>query len=177
MPVIDTDRIAHELVEPGQPALQQILQEFGAEYINAGGRLDRRKMRQAIFTNDGLKTQLESILHPLIAREALRRVGAVVYPYCLVVVPLYVESARWRWVDRIAVVDVCESAQITRVMKRDGISRKQAEAALAIQARRDERLAIADDVIDNSGALENLEPQVSKLHRQYLALARRRAIP
>ena len=171
VPVIDTDRIAHEVVEPGQPTLQQIAAAFGADYLDDAGRLERRKMRQTIFENPAAKTRLEAILHPVIAASALSLVTAVTFPYCLLVIPLYTESARWKWIDRVLVVDVAESIQIERVMARDGISREEAEAILAAQAERKARLALADDVIDNSGEPEDLDQQVNDLHHKYLALA------
>jgi dephospho-CoA kinase len=171
VPVIDTDRIAHEVVEPGQPALQQIARTFGADFLDDEGRLKRRKMRQTIFENPAAKARLEGILHPVIAASALRLVTAVTFPYCLLVIPLYTESARWQWIDRVLVVDVAESIQIERVMARDGISRGEAEAILAAQADRQARLQLADDVIDNSGLPEDLDPQVEALHQKYLALA------
>lgn len=171
VPVIDTDRIAHRLVEPGQPALERIRNAFGADFIDPEGRLDRRKMRQTIFGDSRQKARLEAILHPLIAGEALREIEGVEYPYCLLVIPLYAESARWSWIDRVLVVDASERNQIDRLMARDGISRQQAEAMLAAQASRSERLALADDIIDNYGEPEALQDQVERLHRQYLDFA------
>jgi dephospho-CoA kinase len=174
VPVVDTDRIAHQVVEPGQPALKEIARLFGANFLDDKGRLERRKMRQAIFGDADLKARLEGILHPLIAAEALRLVGQIEAPYCLLVIPLYAESARWQWIDRVLVVDVAESEQIERVMTRDGINRRDAEAILAGQASRQARLALADDVIDNSGKLEDLDVQVNALHQKYLAEAANR---
>jgi len=171
VPVIDTDRIAREVVEPGQPALDEICRDFGPEYLDDAGRLDRRKMRHAIFSDPSLKTRLEGILHPRIATEAMRRVASADFAYCLLVIPLYTESARWSWIDRVLVVDVDESLQVGRVMARDHIDRGQAEAILAYQATRRQRLALADDVIDNSGKPEDLDPQVEALHRKYLEMA------
>lgn len=174
-PVIDTDRIAHEIVEPEQPALRQIVRLFGSDYIDGSGRLDRRKMRETIFADPAAKARLEGVLHPLIAAEALRRVAEADYAYCILVIPLYTESARWRWIDRVLVVDVSESVQVERVMNRDGVSREQAGAVLAAQADRQARLALADDVIDNSGTLSELDGQVARLHRKYLQLAANRS--
>ena len=171
VPVIDTDRIAHEAVEPGQPALQRIARAVGPDYLDDEGRLKRRKMRQAIFADPALKARLEAILHPLIAAAALRLVAEVTFPYCVLVIPLFTESVRWQWIDRVLVVDVAESIQVERVMARDDISRTEAEAILAAQADRQARLALADDVIDNSGKPEALDQQVDALHQQYLALA------
>lgn len=171
VPVIDTDRIAREVVEPGQPALDEIRQAFGAEYLDQTGRLDRKKMRQAIFSDPSRKARLEGILHPRIAREALRQIAAVDFPYCLLVIPLYAESARWSWIDRVLVVDAAESVQVERVMRRDGVDRRHAEAILAAQAGRARRLELADEVIDNSGSLHDLDRQVEALHEKYLGLA------
>lgn len=171
VPVVDTDCIAHRLVEPGQPALGQIRAAFGAKFMDRQGRLDRRRMRRAIFEDPRQKARLEAILHPLIADEALREIARVDYPYCLLVVPLYAESARWPWVDRVLVVDAAERDQIDRLMTRDGISRQQAEAILAAQASRSQRLALADDVIHNDGAPERLQVQIEQLHARYLAMA------
>lgn len=169
VPVIDTDRIAHEIVEPGQPALQRIAEAFGPEFLDADGQLDRRRMREAIFTDPALKSRLEGILHPIIAEEALRQVRVAQSPYCILVIPLYAESARWPFIDRVLVVDVDEATQIERVMARDGIDHAQAEAILQAQSSRRERLALADDVIDNSGSPEQLQTRVEELHRSYLA--------
>jgi len=171
VPIIDTDCIAHKLVEPGQPALREIAQEFGVDYLDTEGRLDRRKMRDAIFKNATLKVRLESILHPLIAAEALRQIQLVEAPYCIVVIPLYAESARWSWVNRVLVVDVAESVQIERVMARDGISKLQALAIIGAQSSRERRLELADDVIENGSTIEELYQQVERLHLKFLELA------
>lgn len=174
VPIVDTDLIAHRIVEPGQPALRQISRAFGTSYLDESGHLDRRKMREAIFADQDQKARLEAILHPLIAQEALRQINAARFPYCLLVIPLYAESARWPWIDRVLVVDVSESTQVARVMARDRINRAQAQAILAAQAGRQERLALADDVIDNCGSVDALQGQVEALHRKYLDLARSR---
>ena len=177
VPIIDTDRIARELVEPGRPALREIEREFGQGFLDDEGRLDRRKMRQAIFAEPRLKHRLEAILHPRIATEARRQVELASGPYCLVVIPLYAESARWQWIDRVLVVDAEESTQTERVMNRDGIDRDQVQAILHAQADRSERIALADDVIDNSGKLEDLQAKVEMLHAKYLALSSTRRQP
>jgi dephospho-CoA kinase len=177
VPVIDTDRIAREFVEPGQPALAQIMETFGSQFMDEDGRLDRRRMRQAIFAEPGLRHRLEAILHPRIAAEARRQAELASGPYCLVVIPLYAESARWPWIDRVLVVDVDESTQIKRVMKRDNIDRDQVQAILHAQADRSKRIALADDVVDNSGKFEDLQAKVEMLHKKYLALSSTRAEP
>ena len=171
VPVIDTDLIAHQIVEPGQPALDQVSVEFGRDFLNAEGRLDRRKMRDAIFSNPELKTRLENILHPAIAAEASRQVALLDEPWCILVIPLLVESDLFPWIDQVLVVDVEEEIQINRVMARDEISREQALAILNAQSSRQDRLALADDIIENSGSLEQLRTRVDQLYEQYTALA------
>jgi len=171
VPVIDTDLIAHQIVEPGQPALDQVSVEFGRDFLNAEGRLDRRKMRHAIFSNPELKTRLENILHPAIAAEASRQVAVLDEPWCILVIPLLVESDLFPWIDQVLVVDVEEEIQINRVMARDEISREQALAILNAQSSRQDRLALADDIIENSGSLEQLETRVDQLYQLYTALA------
>lgn len=171
VPVIDTDMIARQVVQPGSPALKQIEAEFGPGFLDSDRALDRRKMREAIFSDPEKKNRLESILHPAIAAEALRQVATRPEPWCLLVVPLLAESGRYSWVNRVLVVDVSESVQIERVMARDHINREQAEAILRAQAGRKERLALADDVIDNSGSLDELKPRVDALYQKYTRLA------
>jgi len=173
VPIIDTDRIARELVEPGQPALQAITDAFGFECLDANGRLDRRAMRSVIFADPTAKAKLEGILHPLIRAEVNRRVSGLASDYCLVVIPLYAGPGAYDRVDRVLVVDVDESTQISRVMKRDRISREAAEAILASQIGRQDRLALADDVIVNEAGFRELKQKVHELHLAYLSLAQR----
>lgn len=170
VPVIDTDVIARQLVEPGQPALALIADIFGSEILDSTGGLDRKKMREAIFSDHEKKAQLERVLHPLIGEEVLKRLEQLTAPYCILVVPLYAESGSYRWVDRVLLVDVGEEQQIRRVMRRDDISEEQAEAILDAQASRAERAALADDVIDNSGTLDELEDKIESLHKKYSSL-------
>lgn len=171
VPVIDTDRIARQVVEPGQPALRLISELFGPDYLDTGGRLDRRKMREAIFSNPAMKSRLEGILHPRIAEKVLERVSEVEAPYCLLVIPLYAESKAYEWINRVLVVDVSEEIQLERVMARDQISREQAQSILDAQSTRQQRIALADDIIDNSGDLNELEAKVKNLHEYYISFA------
>ena len=170
VPVVDTDVIARQLVEPGQPALARIAEIFGHGILDSTGELDRKKMREAIFSDHEKKAQLEQVLHPLIGEEVLRRLEQLSASYCVLVVPLYAESGSYRWVDRVLLVDVSEEQQIRRVMLRDDISKEQAEAILDAQASRAERAALADDVIDNSGTLDELEDRIETLHKKYSSL-------
>lgn len=170
-PIVDTDIIARQVVEPGNPALRLIADEFGSEFLDSEGGLDRQRMREAIFSDPKQKSRLEAILHPRIGEVVLRQVGQLEAPYCIIVIPLYVESSSYSWIDRVLVVDVSENIQISRVMARDHISREDAQAILDLQASRQDRLALADDILDNSGKLSELPAKVGALHEKYLFLA------
>lgn len=170
--VVDTDAIAHALTAPGGAAIAAIRAAFGDEVIDARGALDRAVMRRKVFADAQAKARLEAILHPMIRAEADRRCAAASAPYVVLVVPLLVESGGYRSrVQRIAVVDCPEAVQVARVMSRSGLSAAEARAIMAAQAGREQRLAAADDVIDNGGALSALRPQVEALHRRYLEMA------
>lgn len=169
--VIDTDRIAREVVEPGQPALKEIASLMGAGFLDAEGRLDRRKTREAIFADPELRATLEGILHPRIAREARKRVLQRQEAVCILVIPLYNDSGRYDWIDRVLVVDVDESVQVDRVIRRDHVGPEQARAILSAQPSREQRLGWADDVIDNRGSLAELHRRVEGLYDRYRELA------
>jgi dephospho-CoA kinase len=170
--VIDTDEIAHELTRPGGEAIEAIRATFGASLIGAEGALDRDRMRKLVFGDAAARKKLEGILHPLIREESARRRVRAQSPYAILVVPLLVESGvdRSRYA-RVLVVDCTEAQQVERAGRRSGLSEKEVRAILAAQATREQRLARADDVIDNSGTPEALERQVSLLNKKYLTLA------
>jgi dephospho-CoA kinase len=170
VPVIDTDVIAREAVEPGQPALDQVVEEFGPEVLGTDGRLDRRRLRERIFADPEAKRRLEAILHPTIRAEMERQSFAADGPYQVLVIPLLTEGKRRDHVDRVLLVDVPEELQIQRLMSRDGVTHEQAQASLDAQATRAERLAVADDVVRNTGRPEDLREAVARLHAQYLQL-------
>ncbi len=171
VPVIDTDVIARQVVEPGQPALSAVVEAFGEEMLAADGRIDRRRMRERVFADPAARRRLESILHPAIRAEMERQSSLAGGAYQLLVIPLLTEGGRRDHVDRVLLVDVPESVQIKRLMRRDEVSEAQARTSLAAQASRSERLAIADDVICNTGYREELFQKVARLHEKYLALA------
>jgi dephospho-CoA kinase len=175
--LVDTDAIAHALTAPGGEAMPAIASAFGKQVVAADGRLDRAAMRACVFSDATARKRLETLLHPLIRAEALRLVALSDAPYVLLVVPLLLENfAHYRTiVDRVAVVDCDESTQIARTATRPGVTPDQARAILAAQSDRQARLTIADDVIDNSAGLVELEMQVQRLHRHYLALAKPRS--
>lgn len=172
--VVDTDAVAHALTTPGGAAMPAIRAEFGDGVVGPDGALDRAAMRRIVFADPAARKRLEAILHPMIRSESERRVtaGALHAPYVILMVPLLVESGDYRTrVDRIAVVDCAEATQIARVMSRNKLAREEVERILAAQATRAERLAAADDVIDNDGSLTDLPHQIERLHRQYLDLS------
>ena len=172
--VVDTDAIAHSLTGPGGAAMPAIAARFGPDCERPDGSLDREAMRRRVFADPAERTALEGILHPLIRAEARRQIEAAAAPYVLVAIPLLAERGGWGgWLDRVLVVDCSRDRQIERVMQRSRLSREQVLAILAAQAGREQRLALADDVLDNNGAPEALDPQVDRLHRQFLALAAR----
>ncbi|QKG01216.1 dephospho-CoA kinase [Aeromonas hydrophila] len=174
--VVDADIIAREVVEPGTPALAAIAAHFGADVIAPDGRLDRRQLRERVFTDPQAKGWLNALLHPLIRSEMQRQCAAARSPYCLLVVPLLVENRLTALANRVLVIDVDEATQIERTCRRDGVSREQAEAILAAQASRAERLAMADDVLDNqNGTPEAIKSRIFALHETYLAFASQQA--
>jgi dephospho-CoA kinase len=173
--LVDTDLIAHALTGPGGAAMPALQDAFGNAIVAADGRLDRQAMRRLAFADPGARTRLEGILHPMIRAETERQAAAALAgtaPYVMLVVPLLAESGDYRRrVARVVVVDCREETQITRVMARSGLTREEALRIMAAQASRSDRLAIADDIIDNDGPPENLPAQVGRLHADYLRLA------
>ena len=174
--LVDTDLIAHQLTAAGGLAMPQIVAAFGSELADAEGALDRPAMRRAVFADRSARGRLESILHPLIRQIADQRCAEMTAPYVILAVPLLVESGGYRArCDRVVVVDCPEAVQISRVMARNGLSEKEVRAILKAQASREQRLAIADEVIDNGAGLTNLYPRVAELHLKYLALSSEKA--
>ncbi len=170
--LVDTDEIAHELTQAGQPAVEQIRRQFGQEYLDAEGAMHRARMRALAFSDAQAKSRLEAILHPLIRSAAQARVESSAAAYVLLIVPLLVETQSYRGqVQRVLVVDCDEELQVTRVMRRGGLSEEQARAIIASQATREQRLREADDVITNNAGLAELAEQVRWLHTRYLAIA------
>lgn len=170
--VHDADVAAREVVALGTPGLRGIAEAFGPQILQDDGSLDRRAMRQRVFADDEARARLESIVHPLI-REWLRtRVDADQGPYCMLAIPLLAENwSQYAWVNRVLMVDAPDTLRIQRLMQRDDIDRASAERMLAVQASREQRLALADDVIDNDTDEDALNAVVAALHRRYLKLA------
>ncbi len=164
---LDADLVARELVEPGQPALAAIVERFGKHMLDPSGCLDRRQLRVHVFANTTERRALEAILHPAIRAKLLQRCLAVSSGYVIVAIPLLVEGGRYDWLSRVLLVDISDALQLQRVMHRDGVDAEQARAAIAAQAPRAARLALADDVIVNNGPIAMLAQAVNRLDRLY----------
>ena len=168
--VIDTDRVARDVVRPGEAGLAAVVEAFGPDILSASGELDRRALRAVVFADPGQRRRLEAILHPLIRARTLRRLDRLSAPYAVVVVPLLLETGFGSLVDRVAVVDCARETQLARLLARDGIDPAQAEAMLNAQVDRQTRLAGADDVIDNGGDPARTRERVRALHARYIEL-------
>jgi dephospho-CoA kinase len=172
--IVDTDVIAHQITAPHGLAIEAIAEQFGPDYLDAKGALDRVKMRDLVFNKPEAKKALEAITHPLIRQatikqaELLAKNGA---PYLVFVVPLLIESGSWlNLLDEVVVVDCPKEVQISRVMHRSNLSRLEVEKILATQTSREERLAHANIVIENQGSFHQLEAKVEQLHQKILGI-------
>lgn len=172
VPIIDTDELAREVVQPGGPVLARIVERFGREVLGPDGRLDRAALRAQVFADPQARRDLEALTHPAILALMEERSRSAGGPYQILAIPLLVETGGRRYVDRVLVVDCDEALQIRRLQARDGSTLSEAQAILRAQASRAARLAAADDVIVNDGDLHSLRDQVEKLHGRYLELAR-----
>jgi dephospho-CoA kinase len=172
VPVIDADVVSRELVEPGEPALREIADAFGPAALDASGRLDRRAVRERVFADPAARARLEAILHPRVAaRMRERALAHHAAPYVVLAIPLLAEVGRYDFIDRVVVVDAPVEARIERLVRRDGVSREHALAMIRAQADDATRLALADDVVANDGALEDLDRRSDALHARLEALA------
>lgn len=171
VPVIDTDEIARQLSEPGQAAYDEIVQTFGQDILDQNRRLDRHRLRERVFENADERRRLESILHPRIRQSIQIKLAEIDAPYCVIVVPLLIESGFTDVTDRILVVDAMENVQIQRTAARSGLSEAETRSVMSAQASRAQRLQQADDVIDNNADRKHLEAEVERLHQWYLSLA------
>ncbi len=167
---VDADDVAREVVEPGTPALAKIAEHFGEQILTCEGALDRAQLRGIVFQEPEERVWLESLLHPIIREELIRQLSPQNYqlPYVLLVSPLLLETDQHELVDRIIVIDVPEETQIERTMARDTNSREQVERIIAAQMSREDRLARADEVIDNDRPLDEVTRQVRELHERLL---------
>jgi len=171
VPIVDTDVLAREVLEPGSPLLAEVLAHFGAGVAGPDGGLDRRALRARVFADPAERRWLEERTHPAIRARTDALCDASRGPYVMVAIPLLVETGGADRFDRVLVVDVEPAVQLARLQARDGSTRAEAERILAAQATRAARLAVAHDVIRNDGDLAQLRDQVAALHRRYVAAA------
>lgn len=171
IPIIDTDLIARDIVEPGEPAYLDLVNTFGASILDDQKQLNRRALRDIVFNSDEARVTLEKITHPRIIERMRAAVDQCEAQYCIICIPLLFETGLEKEVDRVLVVDVPVSTQRDRIMRRDTLSADQADAIIRSQLDRDSRLTGADDIIDNTRSLTELDARVADLHQQYLALS------
>ena len=169
--VVDADQVARDVVAIGTPGLARLVEHFGPQILDKDGSLARRRMRETVFADASQRQALEAILHPLIHAELARRKNLTTSAYAILMIPLLARTPMRKLVDRILVVDAPELVQLERLKARDGITSDLANAMLAAQESREQRLAIADDVLVNTGLIEDLAAPVAELHARYLALA------
>ncbi|MCK5092606.1 MAG: dephospho-CoA kinase [Gammaproteobacteria bacterium] len=171
VPVIDADIIAHELVEPGLPALESIVKAFGDNILDKKGHLKRNKLRELILVDEGKRRKLESILHPAIHNEIETRINQIHAAYCILVIPLLIETRLTDMVDKVLVVDVSKNTQIERVKNRGKLSEDEIQSIIGIQCSREERLKAANEIVTNEGTLEDLAIQIAHLHQKFQQFA------
>ena len=170
--LFDADVLAHEVVAKGQPALSEIASALGTSAIAATGELDRARVREIVFSDKAARRRLETIVHPRVRSRLLAQVQASTAAYCVLAIPLLAEChGDYTWVDRVLATDAPRDMQLRRLTQRPGIDAQMARRMLDAQASREQRLALANDVIDNTGPIEALDAIVARLHRRYLALA------
>ena len=170
-PIIDSDIISRSIVAPGKPCLDAIISEFGKKILDLRGEIHRQKLRNIIFNDSEAKKRLESIVHPVIYKEIADEISNINYPYCLIVVPLLIETRATERFDRILLIDVTEKTQLIRAAKRDKASIKHILETIKNQTSRKQRLHYADDIIDNNTEIEKLDYIVEMLHKKYLRLS------
>lgn len=169
--VVDADVVAREVVEPGTPALEQISVHFGADVLQADGRLDRAALRRIVFEAPEQRRWLEQLLHPLIAQEIARQLAAADSPYAMLVSPLLFETGQKNFVARTLLIDVPEDLQLARTAARDSVDTAQVRSIMAAQMSREERRRRADDIVVNDAGLGELHAQLQSLHDAYLGVA------
>ena len=171
VPIVDADHIAHQLVQPGQPALLEITTAFGNQILNPDGSLNRQQLRDIVFSDEKQKIKLESILHPLVFTRIEDTIAQLDNAYCIVCIPLLFETKKTDFVDRILVIDCPVELQIERVKRRDGLSETRIRSILESQVSREFRLANANDVLDTTITGGKLAEKVKKLHNHYLSIS------
>ena len=171
IPVIDADVIARSLLEPGTEATRQVIRIFGNDIAASEQEIDRARLRERVFDNADARKKLESILHPIVHQKIRQQAEAITSPYCIVVIPLLFEAGHQDLVDRILVVNTSREKQIERAASRDRASVEEIQKILNTQIDPEERLARADDIIDNNDGIEQLESRVHELDALYRGLS------
>lgn len=171
VPVIDADKIVHELISPQSPLLDDIVLLFGNEIVDDSGNIDRDRIRKLIFSDSESRKKLEAILHPHVFDIIVKEIKGISAPYCILSIPLLIETNAEDMVDTVLVVDCPVSLQVERVTKRDGVSPEHVQKIIDTQVSRESRLAAADDVISNNGSISELREVVSELHKKYSSTA------
>lgn len=169
--VVDADEVARQVVEPGSAVLDAIANQFGSTVLQQDGSLNRAELRQIIFADPEAKTWLNALMHPAIRQEMLQQLQAATSPYVILSAPLLLENGLEQYCQRVLVIDIPEQLQRQRTKERDQVSVEQVNAILASQLNREERMAKADDIIDNSGSVRDLEEKIDRLHEYYLRIA------
>lgn len=168
VPVVDLDRIAHDMSVPGSSAMQAVRAAFGDDMFDDAGQLNRRKLRELVFAAPDALDQLNHIMHPAIRNEAIRQIEQLQTPYVVLAIPLLVESREdWHMIDHVIVVDCDAQTQLARVMQRSQLSEEMAQAIIAAQSSREARLALADTVLDNTRSLDDLQEKVLAFHKNF----------
>ena len=171
VPTIDADEISHRITTPGQAAFNEVVALFGKECLDEAGNLNRQRLRDLIFSVPALKKKLEAIIHPRVRADIRTFTDRVDYPYCVICIPLLLETGGQSAMDRVLVVDAPENLQVERVARRDNAKEDQTRSIIMAQISRSERLRCAHDIIVNDGSINELKIQVGKLHNKYIELS------
>lgn len=170
--VIQSDKISRELTQKDQSVYQKILERYGTKILNPDKELDRRQLRELIFSNSKEREWLEHLLHPLVRQEIKRRVSMSATPYCVVEIPLLITKKNYPYIDRVLLIAASIQTQIARIMERDQCSKEQAHTILSIQPKMSLRLKNANDVLINDSGIDELTTKVNNLHHNYLKLSK-----
>ena len=177
VPTVDADEISHRITRPGQPAFNEVVDLFGKESLDKSGYLNRQRLRELIFSIPAMKKKLETIIHPRVREEIQAFIQQVDYPYCVICIPLLLETNAQNAVDRILVIDAPQELQVERVTRRDKTSENLARSIIKAQISRTERLRAAHDTIVNDGSISDLKIQVGNLHDIYIELSHQKNNP
>ena len=169
-PAIDADEISHRITQPGHAAFDEVVALFGTAQLDETGNLDRRQLRELIFREPSLKKKLEAIIHPRVRAEIRDFTNRADYPYCIICIPLLLETGAQSRMDRVLVVDAPEELQVARVSQRDNAEEWQTRRIISAQTDRNERLRAAHDIIVNNGNISNLRARVKSLHDKYMKI-------